>query len=76
MTGIQCKNGHVFSMIIDSENKSAEWVLEAGYYVLQGCKIVTEEELGFSNNSDRCTECNKLEHLFDELIHEIIEFRT
>jgi hypothetical protein len=31
MTGIQCRSGHIFSMIIDSEANSAEWKLEFSF---------------------------------------------
>ena len=51
MTGIQCRSGHVFSMIIDSEASSAEWRLEEMYYKAQGCEIVVEDER-FLNSSE------------------------
>lgn len=75
MTGIQCKDGHIFSMIIDSENKSPEWVLESSYYVAQGCNIVIEDDLRFSNSKE-CSHCLNLEHKFEELIDQIVDDRN
>ena len=71
MTGIQCRSGHVFSMIIDSESKSAEWKLEEAYYKAQGCEVVKEEYLKFSDPHIYCSHCSSLEHEFENLIEEI-----
>ena len=71
MKGIQCKNGHVFAMIIDSESNTAEWKLEEHYYKSQGCEIVKEEYLSFSKHDAICGFCNSLEHEFENLIEEI-----
>ena len=73
MTGIKCKSGHVFSMIIDSEAKSAEWKLQEFYYKAQGCEVVTEDGLRFSEPNKLCPDCNSLEHEFENLIEEVIE---
>lgn len=71
MTGIQCRSGHVFSMIIDSEAKSAIWKLEEIYYKAQGCEVVKEDNLRFSDPNTYCSHCNSLEHEFENLIEEI-----
>ena len=71
MTGIQCRSGHVFSMIIDSEAKSAIWKLEEAYYKAQGCEVVKEEYLKFSQHDGLCSHCESLEHEFENLIEEI-----
>jgi len=72
MKGIQCRKGHVFSMIIDSESNSAEWKLQEFYYKAQGCKVVKEENLKFSDHT-YCSHCNSLEHEFENLIEEVID---
>lgn len=71
MKGIQCTHGHVFSMIIDSESNSAEWKLEEFYYKAQGCEIVKEDSLKFSQSENLCSHCESLEHEFEKLIEEI-----
>ncbi len=76
MTGIQCRSGHVFSMIIDSESNSAEWKLEEFYYKAQGCEVVVEESLRFSNSDNLCSHCESLEHEFENLIEQIIDDRS
>lgn len=73
MKGIQCRKGHIFSMIIDSESNSAEWKLKEFYYKAQGCEIVAEECLKFSHHFSLCSHCESLEHEFENLIQEIIE---
>jgi hypothetical protein len=70
MTGIQCRSGHVFSMINDNY-KDAEWKLQEYYYIAQGCEVVTEEFLSFSDPNKLCSHCDSLEHKFEELIEEI-----
>lgn len=70
MTGIQCRSGHVFSMINDNY-KDAEWKLQEYYYKAQGCEIVTEENLQFSDPHTFCSHCNSLEHEFENLIEKI-----
>ena len=72
MTGIQCRSGHVFSMINDNY-KDAEWKLQEYYYKAQGCEVVTEEFLTFSDPHIYCSHCNSLEHEFENLIEEIKE---
>ena len=71
MVGIQCMSGHIFSMIIDSEAKNAEWKLEECYYMSQGCAVVTEEYLSFSKPDNNCPHCSILEHEFENLIEEV-----
>lgn len=71
MTGIQCRSGHVFSMINDNY-KDAEWKLQEYYYIAQGCEVVEEENLHFSNPNNLCSHCESLEHEFETLI-EIIK---
>jgi len=73
MKGIQCKKGHVFSMIIDSESNSAEWKLQEFYYKAQGCELVKEDYLKFSQPDGLCSHCESLEHEFENLIEEVIE---
>ena len=71
MTGIQCRKGHVFSMIVDHA-KDAEWKLQEAYYKAQGCEVVMDDNLRFSNpNEYICSHCNSLEHEFENLIEEI-----
>lgn len=72
MTGIQCRKGHVFSMIIDSEAKNAEWKLEEFYYKAQGCEVVVEDSLHFSKPDGLCSHCESLEHEFEKLLEEAI----
>lgn len=72
MTGIRCRKGHVFAMIVDHA-KDAEWKLQEFYYKAQGCEVVVEENLRFSNHNDYCSHCNSLEHEFENLIEEIKE---
>jgi len=72
MTGIQCKNGHIFSMIVDHA-KDAEWELQEAYYKAQGCEVVIEDDLKFSQPDSHCTHCNSLEHEFENLIEKIKE---
>lgn len=72
MKGIQCKNGHVFSMIIDSESSSPLWKLEEHYYKSQGCELVKEDYLKFSQPDGLCSHCKSLEHDFENLIELII----
>ncbi len=71
MTGIQCKNGHIFSMISD-DFKDSEWKLQEYYYRAQGCKVIQEESLSFSPPSG-CEHCKSLEHEFENLIEDIKE---
>ena len=47
MTGIQCSQGHLFSMCND-DYIDAEWKLQECYYMSQGCEIVKEDYLSFS----------------------------
>lgn len=70
MTGIQCNQGHIFSMIIDSHSKTAEWKLEECYYMSQGCEVTQGESLSFSKG-ENCPHCSILEHEFENLIEEI-----
>lgn len=73
MTGIQCRKGHIFAMCSDN-HKDAEWKLQEFYYKAQGCEIVIEESLKFSNPNDYiCSHCDSLEHEFENLIEEIKE---
>lgn len=72
MTGIQCRSGHVFSMIND-DYKDAEWKLQEYYYKAQGCEVVTEENLRFSSSETLCSHCESLEHEFENLIEQVIE---
>jgi len=69
MTGIKCKNGHIFCMIVD-QYKDAEWKLQEAYYKVQGCEVVIEESLCFGYDKD-CEHCNSLENEFEILIDEI-----
>ena len=69
MIGISCKNGHVFSMIIN-EYVDAEWKLQEMYYKAQCCSIIHEEVLRFTTPSS-CEHCDSLVHEFDNLIEEI-----
>lgn len=71
MKGIQCRKGHVFSIINDSEANSAEWKLEEFYYKAQGCELVKEAYLKFSQLDVLCSHCESLEHEFKNLIEEI-----
>lgn len=71
MTGIQCRSGHVFSMIIDSEANNAKWKLEECYYMSQGCEVVKEPSLSFSPPNKNCHHCSILEHEFENLIEEV-----
>lgn len=71
MTGIQCNQEHIFSMIIDTESDSAEWKLEEAYYMAQGCEVTKSENLNFSKPDNNCPHCTILEHKFEELIQEI-----
>lgn len=73
MIGIQCRKGHVFSMIIESEADSPEWKLEEFYYLAQGCNIVREDYLRFSHPDGLCTHCESLEHELDNLIDKLKE---
>lgn len=73
MKGIQCRKGHVFSMIIDSESNSAEWKLQEYYYKAQGCEIVNSDYLVFSQHNELCSHCDSLEHEFENLIEKVIE---
>jgi len=72
MTGIQCHQGHVFSMISD-DYIDAEWKLQECYYMSQECEVVKDEFLSFSPASETkdCSHCSILEHKFEELIEEI-----
>ncbi len=72
MTGIKCKEGHIFSMCVDYA-KDAEWKLQEAYYKAQGCEVVMNENLRFSNPDNHCTHCNSLEHEFENLIEQIID---
>jgi hypothetical protein len=72
MTGIQCRSGHVFIMINDNY-KDAEWRLQEYYYKAQGCEVITDKNLRFSNSEILCHHCNSLEHEFEILIEEIKE---
>lgn len=71
MTGIECNQGHIFSMIIDSESNNAEWKLEEWYYKAQGCYVIKSDELSFSKPENNCSHCSILEHKFEDLIEEI-----
>lgn len=73
MKGIQCRKGHVFSMIIDAESDSAEWKLQEIYYQAQGCEIVKEENLKFSKHDALCSHCDSLEHEIDNLLEQVID---
>lgn len=71
MIGIQCRKGHIFSMIVDHK-KDAEWKLQEYYYKAQGCEVVKDDNLRFSNPNDYfCSHCNSLEHEFENLIEEV-----
>ena len=70
MTGIQCRKGHIFAMIVDNQVNSAEWKLEEAYYKAQGCEVVRDEHLRFAK-PEMCSHCDSLEHEFKELIEEI-----
>lgn len=70
MTGIQCHQEHVFSMISD-DYIDAEWKLQECYYMSQGCEIVKDEFLSFSPPNKACPHCSILEHEFEDLIEEI-----
>lgn len=76
MTGIQCNQGHVFSMIIDSESEKAIWKLEECYYMSQGCEVIKEEDFKFSGDTGDCPHCSILEHDFEELMEEITNERV
>lgn len=71
MVGIQCRSGHIFSMIIDSGSKSAIWKLEEAYYKAQDCEVVSADNLRFFKHEILCPHCNSLEHEFENLIEEI-----
>ena len=72
MIGIKCKSGHVFSAC--NENYiDAEWKLQEFYYKAQGCEVVQEESLKFSQHDGSCSHCESLEHEFENLIEEIKE---
>ena len=52
--------------------KDAEWKLQEAYYKAQGCEVVKDDNLRFSNPNDYfCSHCNSLEHEFENLIDEI-----
>lgn len=70
MTGIQCSQGHLFSMCND-DYIDAEWKLQECYYMSQGCEIVKEDYLSFSPPDSDCPHCSILEHKFEDLIEEI-----
>ena len=70
MTGIQCRKGHIFSMIVDHA-KDAEWKLQESYYKAQGCEVVMDDDLRFSKLDEYCSHCESLEHEFENLIEEI-----
>lgn len=72
MTGIQCRKGHIFAMIVDNQVNSAEWKLEEAYYKAQGCEVVKDEQLRFTQ-PEMCSHCDSLEHEFESLIEEIKE---
>jgi hypothetical protein len=71
MIVIKCKNGHTFQAM-NIEFLDAEEKLHIAYYKAQGC-IVENVVSIFSDKTemDKCEECSKLEHNFDELIEEI-----
>lgn len=71
MTGIACKNRHIFSMIVD-EYIDAEWKLQEAYYKAQGCQIIKGDNLNLTQ-ANKCESCQKLEHQFDNLIKEVLE---
>lgn len=72
MKAIQCNQDHIFSAIIDSESKTAEWKLEEAYYMAQGCEVIEIENVVFSQDK-KCSHCSILEHNFENLIEEIKE---
>lgn len=71
MTAIQCRRGHVFLMVNDSEIHTAEWKLEQAYYKAQGCEVLKNNKLSFTKPDHTCDHCSKLEHEFHILIEEI-----
>lgn len=74
MTGIKCKNNHVFCMIVD-DCIDAEWKLLEAYYKVQGCSVAKSDSLRFSKE-EACEHCSKLEHEFENLIDSIVESKS
>ena len=68
MIGILCKNGNMFSAIVD-QYVNAEWKLQEKYYEAQGCTVVKSDSMSFEKCD--CDHCKTLEHEFEVLIEEV-----
>ena len=64
MTGIQCRKGHIFSMIV-YHAKDAEWKLQEAYYIAHGCEVVMDDEIFAVFDS---LDCFSRQRLRDEVI--------